>query len=485
MRHTVSNAEVYHLYANQRKDDFEDHARNGQDSCSFQGRDAYSYRAKIATYTDLPKHNKKTEKQRSRAVLIDVEYAEDSSVTTHRHVKLLQDAFSGHNVPVFVVPCIDMNELVTDGPEKVAELDVVDHIRNMSYLRQIAVNNTGLGHKYNKYDDHCTKLISRWLSYTYVFKLRRLLNDVDKKIYDFWIENGRDSLINRTVAQDLQGPFKSSDLTVAETRVIHEMAKGKADSLTTVFLSYWGKGKEPEELGHQEPLNADVFNKAVYNQNQKWLEAAERKAKQEHRLVVNNTEYAEIKNTPIKERYRKWKETGERKWLEADRSREAGRMRNGRYDTSVTYGEKWPAHSIFDLPKRVFFPALGFGGQSQFRVSRVVGNTVVTSAGVSISGKEFSLYWKRFLRPLWNVRFNESMFQPLFKLMRYNKDHRVSRAYSIDNIDMRYGLFKIGCHIMIFDDLADNAHTLGLESNVLQWRPACISQRERNAEHVQ
>ena len=70
-------------------------------------------------------------------------------------------------------------------------------------------------------------------------------------------------------------------------------------------------------------------------------------------------------------------------------------------------------------------------------------------------------------------------------MMRYNKEHQISRAYRIDDADMRYGLFKVGCHILVFDNLADVANRLELEPTKLQWRPACLAApKSQEADHV-
>ena len=490
MRHVVNADEVYHLYANQRNPDgpFTDHARNGSENRSFAGTRAYSYSTVIAEYVAVPKVRKADD--REHVVMLKADMFSYSR-TTDRHLNEILRAFNGHSRPLFVVPHIDFSSPQEEGRKvEFFGRDLHYHLLNVNYLRQQAVETIKDGYSWKPAKDAVVK----WLLYVKLFRLSRHLNDVDKKIYQWWIDNGEETGINKEAAKLCYGPIDPNHVTDDERAVINEMVKASADDLSIVFRSYWGYGKKPEDLGKMDPkpmeyktvvyrdneygyprprvethvtspVNVRLRAKKLGDSREKW-----NNAEKHHRYLMSNSEVAEISKLPADVRYNNWKEDGNRKWLQPQ--------------SYLRAATDWDVREYFNLGNQTFFK--GYGGYgSNFKLCRLNGNDeVITSDGVRIREKEFALYWTRFIRPLWNVRFNKDMYIPLFKLMRYNKSHRISRAYSLDDANMQYGVFKVGCHLLIFDDLADVAHRMGLEPTVLQWKPTCLVAPAKSTEAV-
>jgi hypothetical protein len=444
MKHVFNrSAEVCHYFANQRDqgDGSADYGRNGSDNCSFHGDTLKSYRTIIA----------KRFNEHGILLVTTINY----SRTTNGQIDDCLSAFRGHTIQLIRVP--------TANPVYQSQ-----HLQNFNHLWGVA----------NRALMECTQSHTKWNSaelikayralflYASKFGMRRLLSAVDRKI---------ETIIN-TAAKPAKSKTKQTKASLPHENDILQRITGDADFFAATLIlglmgirDNFGDAAKPIEQHLAEQFQSAI---QVHYSTQQCLD--------EYRESENNLQIS-FNRRSSDENYKRFSSMTPTQQLQAWKTHEPG---------IVGFVTQWPnlgmrVSEVFPNAKQNFgdyrVPPKtpdDYRWANNYSVIRCVRlsadkQTVETSGDIQLPVKEFLFFWRTLGTRIHVARHNPGQLLTVMQsVIEISRQRSINRAFTIEAIDRETGNLKIGCHILVWDDLNSLAVELGEPS--MRWKTLCL-----------
>lgn len=429
MRHVVTTAEVFHLWANQRDtgDGGADWGRNSTGNASFNGRYAFSYNTEIAHL--FPDEG---------IVLLA---CERWSNTTNQHQSACASAVRGNAKwpMVFTVPyCRPVSRM--------------EHLANLAHLQSQVPQRFPSSGRHHSNWQRKSDIISfiQWANYVRAFGLRSALSRAERdacRLIREMEKEGKALLVH---------PPSTIEREREEiSRIIRDIPSPKLQKVYVLLGVANAVDRASVESG-DEDVGMIVFRHlqealpdAALREIKDEINSRNFRRTQQH----NDTDFATWDKLKAEEKDAEWRDN-------TPLARKFQQRIFGSFACKERGLHRWCPTDA---------GSSNHASAPQINMLRMQGDTVVTSGGVRIPADEARRLW-RMAHRLWLVRTSPIAFHiERNRILADATTRLIARSFRLDSISDE-GLFSVGCHRIHFDEMAILACKLGMIDSPLNWR---------------